>query len=219
MLILGFILVGKDCGVKTVIGTATLSGTLLLLEKVIPLTAPLTNQPFLELLYAVILPSFGSAILFNVGGSTGGTDIVAMILKKHTSLNIGTSLLCSDTVITLGSFLFGVQAGLFAMLGLFMKATLVDLVVENINLSKYFTIVTTHKDEICAHINNDLRRGATVVEAEGSYSHEKKFMIFTALSRPQAAELRKFLRLHYPDSFMMITNTSEIIGKGFRGVN
>lgn len=218
MLILGFILVGSDCGVKTIIGTATLSGTLLLLENVIPLIRPLTSQPFLELLYAVILPAVGSAILFYSGGSTGGTDIVAMILKKHTHLNIGTALLCSDTIITLGSFLFGVQAGLFAMLGLFMKATFVDLVIENINLSKCFTIITTHKDDICTHINMTLKRGATVVEAEGSYTHEKKYMVLTALNRPQASELRKYLRLNYPDSFMMITNSSEIIGKGFRGV-
>jgi uncharacterized membrane-anchored protein YitT (DUF2179 family) len=217
MLLFGFIFIGKDCGVKTIIGTLTFSGTMLLLENIVPLSAPLTNQPFLELLYAVTLPGVGSAILFNVGGSTGGTDIVAMILRKYTNLNIGVALLCSDTIITLGSFLFSVQIGLFAVLGLVIKSTIIDLVIENINLSKYFTIITSHKDEICLYINQRIKRGATVVNAEGSYTHEKKYMIFTVLSRMQAAELRKFLRTNYPDSFMMITNSSQIIGKGFRG--
>jgi uncharacterized membrane-anchored protein YitT (DUF2179 family) len=218
LLLIGFIFVGKDCGIKTVIGTLTLSGAMLLLEKIAPLQAPVTNQPFLELIYAVLLPAAGSAILFNSGGSTGGTDIIAMILKKHTNMNIGISLMFSDTLITLGSFLFGAQAGLFALLGLVLKSTFVDFIIENINLSKCFTIITSHKDEICEHINTKIKRGATIIEAEGSFTHEKKYMIITVLGRMQAAELRKYLRIHYPETFMMITNSSEIIGKGFRGV-
>ncbi|SHI12400.1 Uncharacterized membrane-anchored protein YitT, contains DUF161 and DUF2179 domains [Sporobacter termitidis DSM 10068] len=217
MLLLGFIFCGKECGVKTVIGTVTLSGAMLLLEKFVPVPAPLTSQPFLELIYSVLLPAVGSAILFNIGGSTGGTDIVAMLLKKHASINIGAALLYSDAVITLGSFLFGVQAGLFALLGLVMKATVVDLVIENINLCKCVSIVTAHKDEISDYINGTVGRGATVIEAEGSYTQERKYLIITAVTRLQAASLRRFLRQNYPESFLMITNSSEIIGKGFRG--
>jgi uncharacterized membrane protein len=82
MLLLGFILVGKDCGIKTVIGTATLSGTMLLLEKVVPLSAPLTNQPFLELLYAVILPAVGSAILFILAFILSGRKALLRLCKS-----------------------------------------------------------------------------------------------------------------------------------------
>jgi uncharacterized membrane-anchored protein YitT (DUF2179 family) len=147
---------------------------MLALDKLVPMPAPMTRQPFLELVYAVLFPAVGSAMLFNVGGSTGGTDIVAMILKKHTDLHIGNALLWSDTVITLGSFLFGAEAGLFAVLALVLKSTVVDYIIENINLCKCFTIITTHRDEICEHINRKNNRGATVVDVVGSFTHAHK---------------------------------------------
>ncbi|MHB1453449.1 MAG: YitT family protein [Saccharofermentanales bacterium] len=219
LLVLGFIFCGKEYGMKTVAGTVTLSVALLVMERVLPIDGPLTGQPFLELVYAVVLPAVGSAILFNSNGSTGGTDIIAMILRRRFSqLNIGVALLCSDVVITAGAFLFSVQTGLFAMLGLILKSLVVDSVIENINLCKCFSIITNHHEEICSYITQEIRRSATIVEAEGCYTHDKKYLVITVLNRLQASTLRKFLRQNYPETFMIITNSSEIIGKGFRGL-
>ncbi len=218
LLALGFLVCGRECGMKTVLGTSVLSGALLLMEKFIPVTKPLTNQPFLELTYAVILPSVGAAILFNNNGSSGGTDIVAMILRKYTRLDIGAALLISDIAITFGAFLFGVQTGLYAVLGLIFKSLAVDMVIENINLCKCFSIITDHQEEICDYITHEIRRSATVVEARGWYTHERKYLVITVLNRLQASVLRRYLRKNFPETFMIITNSSEIIGKGFRGV-
>lgn len=104
MLVIGFLVLGRKCGVKIVIGSIAMSATLLLLEFFVPLDKPLTDEPFLELFYAVLLPGVGSALLFNINGSTGGTDIFAMILRKFTNINIGYALFLSDLLITLGSF-------------------------------------------------------------------------------------------------------------------
>ncbi|MFA6947933.1 MAG: YitT family protein [Eubacteriales bacterium] len=218
LLIIGFIFVGRDCGVKTVIGTFTLSGALLLWEKVIPLTAPLTDTPLLELVYAVGLPAVGSAILFNAGGSTGGTDIIALILKKHTGLNVGSALMCSDVVITLGAFLFGIRTGLLSCVGLVLKSLVVDTVIESINMCKCFTIITNNPAEISHFITETLGRSSTVVEARGAYTLENKEVMITVMKRSQAVRLRHFLHENYPDTFMIITNSSEILGKGFRGL-
>ena len=190
LLFAGFIFCGKGCGVKTVIGTLTLSGALLLFERVIPITKPLTDQSFLELIYAVVFPAIGSAILFNNNGSTGGTDIIAHILKRHTSLNTGYALLVSDIIITLGTFLFGVQKALFAILGLLLKTLVVDSVIENINLCKCFQIITDAPNDICNYITHSINRSATIIDAKGCYTHVQKYIIITVLNRFKAVTLR-----------------------------
>lgn len=218
MLVLGFSFFGKDCGMKTVVGSFTLSGALILMEQLLPLYAPLTDEPLLELVFSVFFPAIGSAVLFNCNGSTGGTDIIAMILKKHTNINIGMALLLSDLLITLGAFAFGVKTGLLSLLGLTMKTLIVDSVIENINLSKCFSIITQNPEEISQYISKTLRRSCTIVEATGGFTHGETHVVISAMNRFQAIQLRSFLRANYPQSFIIITNSSEIIGKGFRGV-
>ena len=218
MLALGFIVLGRGCGIKTVIGTVTLSGTLMLLEWLVPLTAPLTDQPLLELVFAILFPAIGSAILFNVDGSTGGTDIIAMIIRKFSRMNIGTALLVSDIGITLASFLFGVKTGLFSLLGLLVKTMFIDSVIESLNMCKCFQIITDYPEDITAFITKELGRSCTVIEGVGGFTHAKKYMISTAMRRAQAVRLQKYLKAEHPETFMMILNSSEVIGKGFRGL-
>lgn len=218
-LILGFIILDKGFGFKTVYCSLLLSGAVWVLERIIPLPEPMTDQKFLELTFSVLLPAIGSAILFNIDASTGGTDIAAMILKKYTSLNIGNALLVTDVVIAASSALFfGIETGLYSVLGLALKAVVVDYVIESINMQKSFTIITTHPEEIKKFITMELHRGATLWEAEGAYTGEKKWVIMTALRRYQATALRKYVREVDPQGFMFISNISDIIGKGFRGV-
>lgn len=218
MLVLGFAVLGRGCGLKTVVGTLTLSGALMLFEWLMPLSAPLTDEPLLELVFAIGLPAVGSALLFNCDGSTGGTDIVAMILKKHTRMNIGTALLISDIGITMLAFLFGAKTGLLSVLGLLAKTMVVDTVIESFNMCKCFQIITDEPDEIAEYITKELHRSCTVIEGVGGYTHAKKYMISAAMKRYQAAKLQKYLKANHPKTFMMITNSSEVIGKGFRGL-
>lgn len=217
LLILGFIILGRGCGLKTVVGTTTLSVTQIVLEKVCPMSHPLTDQPLLELAFAVLLPAVGSAILFNCDGSTGGTDIVAMILRRHTNMNIGTGLLISDTGITLLSFLFGAETGLISLLGLILKTFCIDSVIDSINRCKCFTIITESPQEISDFITHELNRSCTILEGTGGFTHTKKYFMTAAMNRYQAARLQRYLKENHPETFMMITNSSEIIGKGFRG--
>ncbi len=180
---------------------------------------PLTDQPLLELAFAIALPSIGSAILFNIGSSSGGTDIVAMIMKKYTSVDIGKALLATDFFITLaGCFVFDIETGLYSFLGLALRSFMIDGFIESLNLSKYFNVVCTSPKPICDFINEKLHRGATIVEAKGAFSGEDKYIIFTALNRVEAIRLRNFIKEHSPDAFLLISNTSEIIGKGFHSV-
>ena len=221
LLVFGFMFLGRGFGVKTVYVSVLLSVGLSFLEKAFPMSGPLTDQPVLELMFAIALPAFSSAILFNIWASSGGTDILAMIMKKYTKLdNIGAPLFLVDFVIVVAScFVFDIKTGLFSLCGLLAKSLVIDGVIENINLCKYFTIVCNNPEPICEFIHQHLNRSATVFQAQGSYQHQEKYVIMTVMKRSQAVELRNFIRIFEPDAFLMITNSSEIIGKGFRGLN
>ena len=220
LLILGFAVFGKSFGIRTVYASLLLSGTLELLEAVCPMTGPMTSQPLMELLFAVGLPAVGSAILFNLDASSGGTDILAMILRKYTSLHIGIALLCSDIVITVSAcFAFGMETGLFSILGLLIKSLFVDVVMDNLKIQKCFQIITSVPEPIEQFITRNLRRGATRLNGEGVYTHEGKTVLLTVVSRHEAVLLRDFIRRNDPAAFMIITSSTEIIGKGFRGLN
>ena len=218
LLVLGFIFLGRDFGFKTVYATLVMSGGLELMEKLFPLSAPLTSEPLLELMFAIFLPAVGSAVLFNIGASSGGTDIIAMIFKKHTSLHIGTMLLLVDmAAVVMSFFVFGPATGMFSSLGLLAKSLVIDQVIENMNQCKCFTIVCDDADPICDFIINDLDRSATVYEAKGAFSHHEKQVIMTTMKSAQAVKLRNYIRQVEPSAFIQITNSSEIIGKGFLG--
>ena len=219
LLILGFAVFGRSFGLRTAYASTLLSSVIWVLERALPLTSPLTTQPLLELIFAVALPAVGSAILFNIGASSGGTDIIAMLLKKYSSLNIGNALFAVDFIITVAAlFAFGVETGLFSILGLLVKALLVDLVLENIKTNKCFHIITASPEPILRFIVDNLHRGATVLHGEGAYTHENRTVLLTVVNRTQAVRLRQYAKEVDPRCFILITNTGEIIGKGFRGV-
>ncbi len=220
LLLLGFVVFGKEFGIKTTYITLLVSFGPSILEKISPMDGPLTEQPVLELMFAIALPAFASAVFFNLGASSGGTDIVAMILKKYTKVDIGTALFMSDVMIVISACLvFNVQTGLFSLVGLLAKSLVVDETIENINLAKYFTIICNDPEPIVNFIMNDLGKGATVYKAQGAYGHQEKTVILTILKRQQAVELKNYIRRNQPSAFIAITNSSEIIGKGFRGYN
>lgn len=219
LLIIGWIVLGKSFAEKTAYSTILLSVSLSLLERIYPMSHPLTNEPLLELIFAILLPALGSAILFNIGASSGGTDVIAMILKKYTSVDIGKGLMISNLIFTLAGFLvFNVKTGLYSLFGLIMRSALIDNFIESFNRSKYFHVVTSNATCICDFIQNDLQRGATIVNATGAFTGDDKYIILTVLSPSQAVKLRNFIKEHDPKAFLLVSNTSEIIGKGFHSV-
>lgn len=219
LLIIGWIVLGKSFAEKTAYSTILLSVSLSLLERIYPMSHPLTNEPLLELIFAILLPALGSAILFNIGASSGGTDVIAMILKKYTSIDIGKGLMISDLIFTLAGFLvFNVKTGLYSLFGLIMRSALIDNFIESFNRSKYFHVVTSNATCICDFIQNDLQRGATIVNATGAFTGDDKYIILTVLSPSQAVKLRNFIKEHDPKAFLLVSNISEIIGKGFHSV-
>lgn len=219
LLILGVLVLGKECSGLTIFCSLQFSALNWLLEVLIPMKKPFTTEPLLELVYAMFLSGIASGILFDCNASSGGTDIIALILKKYSTLDIGRALLITDMVIVLSNFFInGMSAGLYSLCGLFMKTFLIDNIIESMNLCKAFTIVTTKPDEITDYIMNKLHHGVTMYEAHGGFTHGTKSMLLTVCRRADAFKLRRYAKQVDPDSFIIITNSSEIIGRGFREV-
>ena len=218
LLLLSFFTLGKDFGIRSIYASLLFTFGLSACELLFPITSPLTDEPVLELFFAVLIPAIGSAILFNLNASSGGTDIIALIVKKYYKTELGTALLLADSVIAVSTFfIYDVKTGLYSVIGLISKSMIIDLVIENINRSKCFTIICEEPDPILKYIKEDLGRSATVYKAEGAYTGEEKTVIMTVTKRSQAVDLRNFIKKAEPGCFITITTSSEIIGKGFRG--
>ena len=216
----GVIFLGRGFGLRTAYSAVVSSVLTYVFERAVPMTAPMTSQPVLELMFAVGLPAFGSAILFHVNASSGGTDIIAMLVKKYSHMHIGLALGIADLVVALAAcFTFGMETGLFSLFGLFLKSYMVDAVMDNLRTYKVFQIVTDNPDPVCNFIMKDLHHSATLIDGVGCFTHENRKIIMTVINRHQAIRLQLFVRATDPHSFITITSSSEIVGKGFRGMS
>ena len=220
LLVVGFAFLGKSFALRTTYATILLSGLLVVFEHAFPLKQPLSNEPMLELIFAIALPAIASALLFYEGSSSGGTDVIAMIVKKYAHVDdIGIALFVTDLImIIIACFVFDIKTALFSFVGLTVKSFLIDAIIENIMLRKSIMITCDDKDAICHFITGELQKGATIVEATGAYTNEKRYLIFTTLTRKQAAVLRSFIHQNKLHAFISMSSTSEVFGKGFTSI-
>lgn len=226
LLMVGFAVLGKDFGFKTVYTSLLLSGVGMLLEwaGTAGLEAGASRYPLsggnlmLELVLAVILPAIGAAIAFYYNGSGGGTDIIAMILRNKFKIESGKALICVDALIMLVSFRYGMEIGLLSAVGLFTKSFIVDKVNLSLNRSKYCIIVTTHPEEVGAYINRVLHRGATMWRGQGVYTGEEKYIMMVVMNVRQVRAIRSKVKSIDEHAFIVVDDTSDIIGNGFRAL-
>ena len=222
LLLIGFAFLGRDFGFKTVYTSLFLSGVGMLIEQIMMSQDgkiyPLTDNLMLELILAVLLPSIGTAIVFYYNGSGGGTDIVALIMKKYMRIEGGKALLCVDFLIMLVSYTYSVEIGLLSTLGLFAKSMIVDKVTKSMLRSKYCIIVTTCPDEIGEYINKKLHRGATMWKGVGVYTHEEKHILLVVMNSKQIRQVRRDILSIDSRAFTIVEDTSDVIGNGFRAL-
>ena len=216
LLLVGFAVLGRNFGVKTAYVTVLSSVLLNIFEKLFPMAHPLTNEIMLELCFAIILPALAAALLFFENASGGGTDIIAMSIKKYSTMNISTALLVTDLIVVILAFLiFDTLTGLCSVLGLMAKTLLIDKTIERMKLNKFFTIISNNPQPICDFITKDLNHSATLYDAVGAYSDQQRTVILTVVDVKQAVYLQRFIHDTEPTAFIAITKSSEIIGKGF----
>lgn len=217
LLVLAIFLLGKSFTGKTLYASTLLSVLLLVLEKVVPMTQPLTDEGLLELFIAIAMSGAGGAILFNLGASSGGTDIVALLIQKYTSGDMAKALWTADIFITISAFfVFDIKTGLLSATGLVLKGFIVDVLIDRFNRVKWFTVITEKPDEVGSFVTSYLERSCTRMQGVGEYSGEPRWIFFVAVDLQQAKILRDHVKAIDPHAFMMVSTSSEISGRGFR---
>ena len=219
LLVAGFI-VGWNFGLKTIFCVVIISLGMNFWQEVLPDGNFLGVDNLLAIVMGGILAGAGIALCFSQGGSTGGTDILAMILKRRTTLEIGRALLLVDIgIVTIAAFLYGPRVGLYCVLGLFAKTLVVDKAIESIHLRKVCTVICSEPLKVEEFIVKHLNRTATISRGYGAFSGKCVTVIMSVLSRREAVQLRRYAREVDPGAFITIVDSSEIVGKGFRGTN
>ena len=220
MLVIGFIFLGKQTGIWTVYCSLGYSSLMLGLEQIVPVEHPLTDEPFMELCVGIMIYAFGTAIIFYAGASSGGMDIMALIIQKYAKIDVGRAVLFVNMFIATGSiFVFrNVKTGMLSLVGLFANSFIIDIVIDNLDSCKYFIVITEKPDLVSEYIMNELHHGVTITDAIGAYTQAKKGMVHTVCRRYEAIRLRRAIKNIDPDAFMVVTTSNEIIGKGFRSV-
>ena len=226
MLVMGFIFLGKMTGMWTVYCSLGYSSLMLIFEEVFPRSSlpftngTLTDETFMELCVGILIYAIGTAIIFYAGASSGGMDIMALILQKYAKVDVGKAVLYVNTLIACGSIFFlpGVERAILSLVGLFANSFIIDSVIDNFNSCKYFVVITDKTELVSEYIMNTLHHGVTVSDAIGAYTQTKKGMVHTVCRRYEAIKLRSAIKKIDENAFIVITTSSEIIGKGFRSV-
>ena len=197
--------------------TFVMSAELMAFEKICPLSGPLSDQPMLDLLFAIALPAIASALLFNVGASSGGTDIIALIVEKYTHIHsIAVALFITDLFMVIAAcFVFDLYTALYSFVGLTVKSLVIDAVLEKIKMCKAILIVCDEKQPICDFVMRKLMRGATYTPCFGAYTDKPHYIIYTTLTRHEADQLQEFIHKEHLNAFMSMLSTTEVFGKGF----
>ncbi|WP_321972364.1 YitT family protein [Paratractidigestivibacter sp.] len=217
---LGFVFLERRAVLWSAYASIALSAYVSLFELVFPISSSITGDLALDVCFAVLLPALGSALVFDIGASTGGTDILAMILRRHTDVEIGKALFAVDiAIVCAAAVLYGPRVGLWCILGLIAKTFVVDTAIESIRQRKVCQIICKYPHDVEEFIVRTLGRTATVQIGWGAYSGRRVIILTTVLTRREAMRLRLYVRQIDPGAFITITSSSEIIGRGFRGVN
>lgn len=217
--IIGFIFIGKSFGIKTVYSSLMLSTTISILQFLVPLADPISQDILISLIFGILLSAFGMAIVFNHGAATGGTDIPAKILNKYFHIEIGKGLLIIDFFVTIMALIaFGATTGLYAILGVIMNGYVIDFIIDGFNIIKRVEIISTKSTEVQQFILKDLERSATIYRAVGAYDHNEKDVIVTVMGKKEFLKLRGFLKENDPTAFIITHNVHEVLGEGFTDI-
>jgi len=213
----GFAFLGFQVGVKTIYSSFALSFIVWLFEHVYPISAPLSDDKLIQLLIGLLIAALGLVIVFRQNASTGGMDLIGMILNKYFSIDIGKSVLIADFLIAVLSIVaFGFEKGLYALFGIIFRGVVIDYFMEQFTLTKEMVIISNQCDQIKDFIVTRLGRSATVHEAKGAFTNDKKEVITIVVERQEFVQLKKYINKIDTKAFITVHNMSEVVGRGFR---
>ncbi len=219
--IAGIKILGPRFGVKTITGFVLSSVFIDLITWLrTDGDAPLVPDVLLSCVFGGVLIGFSLGLIFKSRATSGGSDIIAMILAKYTGAQLGQLMIYVDSVIVLlGLAAFGDwQIPLYSWLVIYISGKAIDITIEGVNYNKALFIISSKHEEIREKILVDLGRGGTYLKGNGLFTFEEKQIIYTIVSRREVAILERFISQIDPDAFIAIMDTREILGEGFQSL-
>lgn len=216
LLVVGFILIGKDFGIKTVYSSLSLSVFLAIFEVIFPNQGPIMGDQFVDMICYLFVIAVGQAILFKANASSGGLDIVGKIINKFFRIELGQAISIAGICVALMSALIpGAKADsvVLSLLGTYLSGIILDHFIFGLNIKKRVCILSKKEDEIKEFILHQLHSGATIYEAIGAYDNTKRREIIAIVDKNEYSKLMNFISKTDPDAFLTVYNVNEVIYK------
>lgn len=211
LLILGFLLIGPEFGVKTVYSTLLLPVMLGILEILLPDFQSLTADPLLDVICYILVVGIGLAILFSCNAASGGLDIIAKIMNKYLRMDLGQAMSVSGIVVALSSALvYDKKIVVLSVLGTYFGGMVVDNFIFGINIKRRVCILSQKHDEILHYILHDLHSGATIYNSIGAFNHTERQEIVTIVDKQEYRQLMDYIRKTDPAAFVTVIAVNEI---------
>lgn len=209
--------VGKMFFIKSIVGTVAMSIFIDLLDKI----KPLTNDRFLACIYGGILLGLGTTLLLKAESSTGGSDLISYIAKKYKpTVRSGNIIVIIDIIIIALNVIFfkEIEIGLYSAIAIYIMGKIIDIFFEGINFTKLMIIVSNKSEEIAKQIDQKVARGSTGLYGKGMYTNENKLILMCAVYRKDVARIKIIAKEIDSKSFIVITNSREVVGQGFKNL-
>lgn len=209
----GVVLLGRQFGLKTLVGTVTLPLMVLWTRDI----QPATMDPLLASLFGGIGVGIGLGLVFRGRASTGGTDLAAQIIHKYTGLSLGTCVAIIDGLIVISAaIVFDIELGLYALLSLYVTSKTIDMVQVGIGYSKTIIIISEKEAEVREAILTKLDRGVTKLTAHGGYTLNEKPVLMCVVNQQEFTKLKQVVQSIDASAFVVVMNASEVLGEGFK---
>lgn len=213
------ILTKKDC-IKTILGIVFLTLALKLTENLAILNV--TEDVFLAIIVGAILMGLGLGLIFRINGTTGGTDLIGLLLNSYfPSVSVPILMGIVDCIVVTLSGIVNkeIEIGLYSAISLYIIVKVSDLVIQGLDYSKSFTIISDKSDEIKLEIMEELDRGATILKGEGAYTGNDKKILLVVVMKKEVVKLKKLVKEIDPDAFVIISDVHEALGNGFKVID
>lgn len=211
LLILGFILVGREFGAKTVYAAIMVPVSMGILENIFPNFESLTGDQFLDMVCYILVVGVAMAILFSYNASSGGLDIVAKIMSKYLKIGIGTAVSVSGIIVALTSaFCYDTKTVVLSLLGTYFGGMIVDKFIFGINIKRRVCVISPKLDEIVDFILYELHSGATLYNSIGAYGNEPRKEVVTIVDKNEYRRLMDFIRKTDPKAFVTVYSVSDM---------
>ena len=221
LLLVAGVIVGWNFGIKTIFCVLVISVGMNFWQDILPAGNFLGVDSLLSIVLGGILAGAGIALCFSQGGSTGGTDIVAMIINKYRTVSYGKILIYSDFVIIASSLLVGkgISAVIYGYVLTAVVGYTVDMIMAGNQQSSQVLIITHDYEKMADAIARNIHRGVTLIDSQGWYSKEQTKMVMVVCRKRETAMILKFVKTIDPDAFMTVGSVMGVYGKGFQAIN